>query len=190
MKKNLRQWALAQRANRSGTAVLAFSQQIRASLVTVLQSIDPCTVGLYHPIRGEPDVLAIAQSNALQGYSWALPVCIRAPSGAKLQFAQFDGDTTLETGEYGIPVPLQKQWVKPAVLLIPCLAFHASGARLGYGAGWYDRTLQAYESEGHKPWCIGVAYSDSEVAEPFYEPHDRLMDALVTEQGPYRIRLA
>ncbi|HEY1060019.1 MAG TPA: 5-formyltetrahydrofolate cyclo-ligase [Limnobacter sp.] len=187
MKKNLRQWAMAQRAKRDEALVAAFSQQIRASVLTVLQSIGPCTVGLYHPFKGEPNVLPIAQSEALAGYSWALPVCVRDASGARLQFAQWDKDTALETGEYGIPVPVHKHWVSPAVLLIPCLAFHASGARLGYGAGWYDRTLQAYDSAGLKPFCVGVAYSDTEVAEMFHEPHDRLLDVVVTERVVYRI---
>ncbi|MCQ8894834.1 5-formyltetrahydrofolate cyclo-ligase [Limnobacter humi] len=183
MKKNLRQWALAQRANRDAAAVLALGQQIRASLLTVLQSLGPCTVGLYHPFKGEPDVLPIVQSKALEAYSWALPVCIRSPVEAKLQFAQWHADDPLEVGEYGIPVPVHKHWVKPAVLIIPCLAFHRSGARLGYGAGWYDKTLQTYEAHGHLPFCIGIAYSASEVADDFREPHDRLLDAVVTEQG-------
>ena len=131
MKKSLRQSALTYRKQLSATEITALGQEITASLITLLQTFTPRTVGLYYPTQGEPDLLKIMNNPALAGFVWALPVCCNSPTGAILQFAEFTAETTLEAGLYGIAVPAVKHWVQPDVLLIPCVAFHKSGARLG-----------------------------------------------------------
>ena len=85
----------------------------------------------------------------------------------------------MELGRYNIPVPKSKSWVQPEVLLVPCLAFHRAGARLGYGAGWYDRTLSQMPA---KPVTVGVAYAVTESKDNFSEQHDELLDYLLTER--------
>ena len=179
MKKSLRQSALAYRNQLQPEEIIALSQEISASLVTLLQTFQPCTVGLFYPTRGEPNVLDIMNNLMLNGFQWALPVCCESPTGPLLKFAKFAPDVEIELGQYDIPVPKLKSWVQPDLLLVPCLAFHRAGARLGYGAGWYDRTLSQMSI---KPLTVGVAYSFTESKENFVEQHDELLDYLVTER--------
>ncbi|WP_306480821.1 5-formyltetrahydrofolate cyclo-ligase [Limnobacter sp.] len=179
MKKSLRQTALAYRNELQPEEIKALSQEISASLSTLLQTFQPCTVGLFYPTRREPNVLEIMNDLALKGFHWALPVCCESPTGAFLKFAQFAPNDELEPGRYDIPVPKFKSWVQPDVLLIPCLAFHRAGARLGYGAGWYDRTLSQMPE---KPVTVGVAYALTEFQDNFSEQHDELLDYVLTER--------
>lgn len=180
MKKSFRQTALEYRKQLSVEQYTALGQQIAASLLTLLQTYKPCTVGLFYPTRGEPNLLEIMGNPMLAGFQWALPVCCESPTGPVLQFAAFKQGSELEAGQYNIPVPLKKTWVQPDVLIIPCLAFHRSGARLGYGAGWYDRTLSGLNPQ---PVTVGIAYSGTELEDDFSEPHDRLLDYVVTDQA-------
>jgi len=179
MKKSLRQTAMAYRNRLQPEEINSLSQEISASLITLLQTFQPCTVGLFYPTRGEPNVLAIMNNLALKGFRWALPVCCESPTGPFLKFAQFAPDMEMELGRYNIPVPKSKSWVQPEVLLVPCLAFHRAGARLGYGAGWYDRTLSQMPA---KPVTVGVAYAITETKDNFSEQHDELLDYLLTER--------
>lgn len=183
MKKSLRQQALAYRKQLSGPEFEACQLQIQASLLTLLQTFTPCTVGLFYPLRAEPNILGIVGNSALVGFDWALPVCCESPTGPLLQFAAYREGVELELGQYNIAVPKSKTWVQPEVLLIPCVAFHRQGARLGYGAGWYDRTLQSLTP---KPTTIGLAYSGTEAENSFAEPHDQLLDYIVTEYAVFQ----
>ena len=72
---------------------------------------------------------------------------------------------------------------RPDLLLVPLLAFDAHGHRLGYGGGFYDRTLALL-----KVPAIGIAYAGQEVASLPREPHDMALDMIVTEQGVRRFR--
>jgi 5-formyltetrahydrofolate cyclo-ligase len=179
MKKSLRQTALAYRNKLRPEEIKALSEEISASLLTLLQTFQPCTVGLFYPTRGEPNVLDIVNNLAVKGFQSALPVCCESPTGPHLKFARFAPDEDMELGRYDIPVPKLKSWVQPDVLLIPCLAFHRSGARLGYGAGWYDRTLSQMPA---KPVTVGVAYAATEFQDNFSEQHDELLDYVLTER--------
>lgn len=180
IKNSLRQRGLAFRKQLSDQQVLAHQQDICAHLITLLQTLGPCTVGLYYPVRREPNTLEITREPLLRAFEWALPVCSFENDRAFLQFARYSSGDALEPGEYSIPVPVQKQWVKPRVLLLPCVAFHRDGTRLGYGAGWYDKTLQHLHPA---PITVGVAYSATESQEVFSEPHDCKLNHLVTEIG-------
>lgn len=179
MKKSLRQSALAYRNQLLPEEITALSQEISASLITLLQTFRPCTVGLFYPTRGEPNVLNIMNNLVLNGFQWALPVCCESPTGPVLRFAKFAPGVEIELGQYDIPIPKLKAWVQPDLLIIPCVAFHRTGARLGYGAGWYDRTLSQIPI---KPITVGVAYSLTESKECFVEQHDERLDYLVTER--------
>jgi len=77
---------------------------------------------------------------------------------------------------YRIPVPAVQEIVLPDCLIIPCVAFNNQGARLGYGAGWYDRTLEKFKPK----YTIGVAYDWSEVPDQFQEAHDIRLNYVVT----------
>ena len=185
MKKSLREIAIACRNRLSTDEITDFSLKISASIVTLLQTFKPCSVGLFYPIRGEPNILSIISNPTLHGFDWALPVCGKATTGLILQFAQYGQGDELESGKYNIPVPSIKKWMQPDVLLIPCVGFHKNGARLGYGAGWYDRTLFDLRTP---PVTIGIAYSDTEITDNFAEPHDQRLDYIVTERAVLNCR--
>ncbi|MCZ8016856.1 MAG: 5-formyltetrahydrofolate cyclo-ligase [Limnobacter sp.] len=180
MKNTLRQMAMAYRQQLAGDDLQALGQEITASLSTLLQTFEPCTVGLFYPTKGEPEILNILENSGLSSFAWALPVCSESSKGPILRFASFQRGDQLEAGRYNIPVPVCKNWVQPTLLLLPCLAFHRDGARLGYGAGWYDRTLAQLEA---KPVTVGVAYSTTESPDSFAEHHDYLLDFVVTEKS-------
>jgi len=185
MKKSFRQTAFEYRKQLSAEQYAVLSAQIAASTSTLLQTFKPCTVGLFYPTRGEPGLLEIMGNSMLKDFRWALPVCCESSAGPILQFAEFTQGAELEAGQYSIPVPLKKTWLQPDILIVPCLAFHRRGARLGYGAGWYDRTFGTLNPN---PLAIGVAYSATEMEEDFSEPHDRLLDHVVTERAVIHCR--
>jgi 5-formyltetrahydrofolate cyclo-ligase len=111
----------------------------------------------------------------------ALPSIIER--GAPLVFRRWsDGDaTTIDM--FGLTEPLASaEIVTPCIVLVPLLAFDASGTRLGYGGGYYDRTLTALRAAG-KIVAVGVAYAGQEVTELPRREHDEPLDAVLTEKG-------
>ncbi|MDH4394714.1 MAG: 5-formyltetrahydrofolate cyclo-ligase [Limnobacter sp.] len=187
MKKNLRQQIQARRAQLTEGDIRRSSLKLVGLVDTLLHSQGPCTVAIYHPFRNEPNLLSLLSNPDLRGFQWALPVCnegnteggLGGSADAFLDFALFSKDSALQTGKYGIPVPVSPVMVKPDVMLIPCLGFHREGARLGYGAGWYDRTLSRMVV---KPFTVGICFAEDEIADSFTEAHDHILDAIVTPQ--------
>jgi 5-formyltetrahydrofolate cyclo-ligase len=96
-----------------------------------------------------------------------------------LEFHHVPDGEVLAPGSFGIPEPLES-WPRavPDVLLVPLLAFDASGHRLGYGGGFYDRTLALLNVP-----AIGIAYAGQEIPSIPFSPHDRTLDMVLTEQG-------
>lgn len=179
MKTQWRQRALEARAQRDPNSYTQSCNALLQHLSTLLQSAPRCTVALYYPVRGEPDLLPLLNDSSLKHLSWALPVCVGQGDDAHLAFHAHEAGAPLAPGRYGIPVPAKAQEVQPQILLIPCVGFDRSGARLGYGAGWYDRTLARLAAPVQ---TIGVAFSDAEISQPFAQAHDRLLDCIVTDR--------
>jgi len=128
-------------------------------------------------VKDEADPSELMHAIAAKGHRLALPVVVEA--GAALSFRLWsEGDpTTLNA--FGIAEPARSsESVQPTLILVPLLAFDAAGHRLGYGGGYYDRTL-----EKSAAIAIGIAYSDQEVKELPRDHHDRRLDAIVTELG-------
>jgi len=96
-----------------------------------------------------------------------------------LEFHHVPDGEVLSPGSFGIPEPLAG-WPRavPDVLLVPLLAFDAKGHRLGYGGGFYDRTLALLDVP-----AIGIAYAGQEISSIPHQPHDRTLDMVLTEQG-------
>ena len=86
----------------------------------------------------------------------------------------------MEEDRHGIPTPAIGDFVQPQALLIPLAAFDAAGFRLGYGGGYFDRTLAGLQP---RPLAIGVGFELCRVASIHPEPHDERLDAVVTEAG-------
>lgn len=179
-RRQLRRQLLALRANlprRDQADAL-----IGAALGTLLERLGVQRLGFYWPIQQEFDARATVASwlAAMPGRVAALPVVSRP--GAPLDFHFWTPDTAMRAGHYGIPVPDDTEAVVPDALLIPCVGFSADKFRLGYGGGFYDRTLAAMAAQHATPVAIGIGFAACEI--PLVaQAHDLPMDWLVTENG-------
>src|SRR3569833_1408912 len=134
-------------------------------------------VGAYHALPDEADPALLLQALVALGAHIAFPRV--AGKGMPLEYHRVPDGEVLATGAYGIHEPLA-HWpcVVFGLLLVPLLAFDASGHRLGYGGGFYDRTLDKLAIP-----AIGIAYAGQEVASLPHEPHDMALSAILTERG-------
>lgn len=139
-------------------------------------------VGGYHALPDEADPALLIEGLVALGCHAAFPRV--AGKGLPLEFHRIPDGEVLAPGAFGIHEPMDI-WPRavPDVLLVPLLAFDGTGRRLGYGGGFYDRTLEIL-----KVPAIGIAYAGQEVASLPAEPHDMALDAILTEQGLRRFR--
>ncbi|VVD75066.1 5-formyltetrahydrofolate cyclo-ligase [Pandoraea anhela] len=145
----------------------------------------PRCIGFYWPIQSEFDARAVictwlagAPAGTLR--LAALPV-VTAPA-TPLVFHRWTPDTPMTQGRYDIPVPQDTEVLVPDLLLVPCVGFTRSGLRLGYGGGFYDRTLHSMTPA---PQTLGIAYDALEIEQLDAEAHDLPLDAIVTESAVY-----
>ncbi len=147
----------------------------------VFERLAPVTgmlVGGYWPIRREVDCIPLLRRILEAGGAVALP----AVTGPKqpLEFRPWTPATRMAAGRWDIPHPAEGPAVQPAVLLVPLVGFDAAGHRLGYGGGYYDRTLAALPV---RPLAIGLGFEFARLASLRPQPHDAAMDLIVTEAG-------
>jgi len=139
-------------------------------------------LGIYWPIRAEIDVRDIAIRHIEAGGVAALPVVTR--KNAPVEFWPWQPGMSMRRGFWNIPVPAAGAAVRPDALIIPLVGFDAAGFRLGYGGGYYDRTLAELTP---RPLRIGLGYADAEIPSIQPQPHDVPMSAIVTDEGVRRI---
>ena len=133
-------------------------------------------IGFYWPIRGEYDARKLVAALIDRGARAAMPVVVQ--KGAPLVFRDWRPGTRMEDGFWNIPVPAEGDPVTATALLVPLVGFDEMGYRLGYGGGYYDRTLASLAA---KPVAIGVGYELSHLGTIYPQPHDIPMSAIVTE---------
>lgn len=178
---DVRRWRRAQR-ERLIAARLALPQAERgAASVRAAAEIesfigDPggMVVSLYWPFRGEHDLRGLLAALRQRGAETALPVV--ATRAAPLEFRSYAPGDPLERGIWNIPVPTNRIELFPDVVIAPLVGFDPQGYRLGYGGGYYDRTLAALP---RKPLVIGVGYTFARLGSICPQPHDIAMDRLV-----------
>lgn len=152
-----------------------YGVQVQAMAAMPLAGALAPSLGVYWPLRGEPDLAAAYATLAVAGATLALPVVLARD--APLAFAAWTPGEAMSVDEMGVAVPAVLRLVAaPALLLVPCLGFNAQGYRLGYGGGYYDRTLAA----APRPRTAGVAYACMQAAFGAAE-HDIALDAVLTE---------
>lgn len=170
---------IAQRlAMREEDRILA-TQTISTTLSAVIQqrAASVKTIGAYIPHRGEVDLRGwMAIVDFQQAAALALPVVLEP--AMPLRFARFRIGDTLVKGAHGIDIPDKQEWVIPDVLLVPCVGFTRNRLRLGYGGGYYDRTLASMRP---KPLTLGIAFACQECS-MIAQEHDAVMDAIITEK--------
>lgn len=138
------------------------------------------TIGAYWAIKGEFDALPALYrwTEGGEGRKIGLPVMNRETK--QLRFHVWYPGCPMEEDAYGIPKPKDTEQFQPQLLLVPCVGFGPGGVRLGYGGGFYDRTLAALEP---RPVTVGVGYSHGFVPWLAAEPHDIPLDVILTEEG-------
>ncbi|TDI63435.1 MAG: 5-formyltetrahydrofolate cyclo-ligase [Alphaproteobacteria bacterium] len=135
----------------------------------------------YWPTNEEADIRPLMTALHQRGHRLALPRVMAR--GAPLRFLRWHPGDRLEAGFGGIPEPAAgAEEIHPEVLLVPLLGFDGTGLRLGYGGGFYDRTLAALRRAGGVE-AIGIAFSDQEVDSLPAGDHDERLDWVVTESG-------
>lgn len=162
------------------------SEEARANLgEAVLGRVDEAfpnltsaTIGFYWPFKGEIDARAFVAGLVAQGAEAALPVVVE--KNRPLEFWRWQPEAPLQRGVLGIPIPERRDPVAPTALLVPLIGFDAEGYRLGYGGGYYDRTLASFEVV---PFAIGIGFSLGRLETIYPQPHDIPMDVIVTEEG-------
>lgn len=153
------------------------------AVITKLATIDLrpyARVGIYWPIRGEVDVRGVAASCIDAGATIGLPVVTQPAS--PLEFWRWQPGMPIRHDRAKIPIPAERELVVPEALLIPLVGFDRECYRLGYGGGYYDRTLASLNP---KPFCIGLGYEGAELPTIYPQPHDIGMDVIVTGQSIY-----
>ena len=138
------------------------------------------TIGAYWPIKGEFDALPALYrwSEADDSRRIGLPVINRETK--QLRFHVWYPGCPMEEDAYGIPKPKDTEAFEPQLLLVPCVGYGPKGLRLGYGGGFYDRTLAALQP---RPVTVGVGYTNGFVPWLQAEPHDVPLDAMLTDEG-------
>lgn len=176
-KSTLRRALLAERQLIAAEVRRNWDIAIEAHVLAWWRSHRVDVVGVYWPMRAEPDLRFVYDRLTEEGVLLALPMAAR--EGAALGFAQWKPGDALRKDALGVSVPAANaKQVQPDALLIPCVGFNAQRQRLGYGGGYYDRTLAAEP----RPATIGIAYSYCRCAFPT-EPHDIALDCVITEVG-------
>lgn len=133
----------------------------------------------YMPIRSEIDPLPAMAEAAAHG-----PVCVPVIMGAglPLQFSRWTPEGALREGPFGAKVPLVDDFLEPEILIVPLVAFSRVGGRLGYGGGFYDRTLEGLRAR-RSTLAIGFAYGAQEMVDVPLEQTDQPLDMIVTPEG-------
>jgi 5-formyltetrahydrofolate cyclo-ligase len=131
----------------------------------------------YMPMRTEIDPLP-----AMSAHQGPVGVPVIIGKGLPLRFREWAPGARMVEGAFKAWIPEEGAWVDPEVLIVPLLAFDARGYRLGYGGGFYDRTLAGLRAKG-PVLAVGFAFSAQEVAEVPIDRFDQRLDAVVTETG-------
>jgi 5-formyltetrahydrofolate cyclo-ligase len=179
-KTALRREALARRSAVGAETRAALGHRLAEEGLRLARRWRPGFVSAFHPLREEPDTLPLLTALAAEGFATALPVVIGR--GAPLAFRLWRPGEPTRAGPMSIPEPLAAaRTVDPDLLFVPLACFDRRGQRIGYGAGYYDRSLARLRAI--KPvHAVGVAYGVCEVAAVPYETHDESLDAIVTER--------
>jgi 5-formyltetrahydrofolate cyclo-ligase len=137
-------------------------------------------IGFCWPFKGEVDFRGFVGEAIEGGATAALPVVVERAH--PLEFWSWQPRMKLQRGIWGIPVPVpgERRIARPSVLLVPLIGFDPAGYRLGYGGGYFDRTLAV---TAPKPLTIGIGYELGRLETIHPQPHDIPMDAIVTENG-------
>ena len=177
-KASQRKELLARRVAVSAADRQTWNAAITRHLIDGFPQLATLCIGIYWPYQGEFDPRHAVRHFRKRGATTALPEVVR--KAAPLQFRAWWPGVAMGRGVYDIPVPEGTDLVVPKALIMPPVGFDAAGFRLGYGGGFYDRTLASITP---RPLTIGVAYELSRLETIHPQDFDLSMDYVVTERG-------
>lgn len=158
-----------------------WGEAIAASLAAILAERPGIVLGIYWPFRAEFDPRPLLPALFAQGSRAALPAVV--DKKGPLEYRAWAPGESLVDGVWNIPVPEKREILVPQAVLAPLVGFDGACYRLGYGGGYFDRTLAALAP---RPLAIGVGFELSRLETIHPQPHDMPMDAVVTEAGILR----
>ena len=174
---DIKSLARAQAFARRAEAFAAGQGQAAEILADYLASQRGRVLAGYMPMRSEVDPLP-----AMAAHQGPVGVPVIVAKAAPLRFREWSPGCRLVEGAFKALVPEEGAWVEPEVLIVPMLAFDARGYRLGYGGGFYDRTLELLRARG-PVLAVGFAFSAQEMDAVPTDAFDQRLDAVVTEKG-------
>lgn len=188
--RDVARWRNAERARlRAERAALSVEcrQAVGASLVGHVRDLLADRFGgargrgfsAYWPIKGEPDLRELMAELHAGGVTIALPLVERKV--APLVFRRWTPETVMVRGDWNIPVPPPgAEMLTPDIALAPLVGWDAESYRLGYGGGYFDRTLAALAP---RPFTIGIGFQSARLSSIYPQPHDVPLDEILTEAG-------
>ncbi len=178
-RKTERERLIASRLATSAEDRRRWSRQIETLLEDAIGDVSGLIVSAYSPFRGEPTLRGLMRSIIARGGRTALPVVLARATPLIFRIWA-PGDPT-ERGVWDIPVPsAQAEVVLPDVVIAPVVGFDPCCWRLGYGGGFFDRTLASFAT---RPRVFGIGYAQAAIPTIYPQPHDIPMDAIVTENA-------
>lgn len=166
------------------------SQQLCARLADWLSGLERkqserLIVAAFWPLAEEPDITSILHTLRKAGHTVVLPVVVQR--AAPLEFHLWSPEIPMIAGNFGVMEPARTQPLQPDLLLIPTLGYTSQADRLGYGGGYYDRTLAEMQHHRYAPLKIGIGWNEGLLTNkyPDYrpQPHDMPLDAILTAHG-------
>jgi 5-formyltetrahydrofolate cyclo-ligase len=178
-KTALRSAVLARRDALDPAVRQAASASIAEKVLALSRQFARGPVSVFWPMRSEVDTRSLISGLAARNFQVCLPVVV----GDRLRFSGFLPGDELRRAGFGLQEPVSGAMdLSPTTFLVPLCAFDRRGHRLGYGKGFYDRTI-AVASAQRPILTIGIAFSVQEVEFVPVEPHDRHLNAILTESG-------
>ena len=158
------------------------SRQIERHLGALLEALQPATLAFCWPFRAEFDARPLVTRLLDRGLRACLPVVV--DKNLPLEFREWSQESEMIEDRYGIHVPAQGASLRPAAILMPLNAFDTAGYRLGYGGGYFDRSLAALAP---RPRAVGVGFELARVSSIRPQAYDLPMDFIVTEAGAFEV---
>ena len=175
-RKRTRETLIAARLALGVSALQKKGERAKQNMLAAVDFRKYPTLGIYWSMRGEIDVRDIARRHIEAGGSVALPVVVE--KAAPVEFWQWRPGMGMKRGVWNIPVPMKRELLTPDACIVPLVGFDGENYRLGYGGGYYDRTLAA---QARRAFCVGLGYAEARLPSILPQPHDIPMNIIFTD---------